>query len=200
QRARAGGAHGGRPAADAVRALVADRGGDHAGGTDRPVAAGAGDARLPVRMPVAARHGGLWWLLLVRHGGGAVPSRMPAGPSRSYGWEGPDGSPGRPLISGPRQLGRFSTVTVSITTSCSGRSVRGSVCVVAMLSTTRLPSSVLTAPKMVCFPVSQVVGATVMKNWEPLVPVPFGPGQALAIASRYGRVNARSGWISSPNW
>jgi hypothetical protein len=34
-----------------------------------------------------------------------------------------------------------------------------------------------------------------MKNWDPLV-----PGPAFAIASRYGRSNDRSGWISSPNW
>src|SRR5215475_8019230 len=48
-----------------------------------------------------------------------------------------------------------------------------------ILSAMLWPST--TSPKMVCLPVSHVVGATVMKNCEPLV---FGP--ALAMASLPG--------------
>jgi len=59
-------------------------------------------------------------------------------------------------------------------------------------STTSAP--LMTSPKIVCLPLSQGVGATVMKNCEPLV-----PGPAFAMASRYGRLKARSGWNSSAN-
>lgn len=41
-------------AADAVRALESDRGADHAFGADGPLAAGAADAGLAVRVAVAA--------------------------------------------------------------------------------------------------------------------------------------------------
>jgi hypothetical protein len=81
--------------------------------------------------------------------------------------------------------------TDSSTMSWAGRS-RRSVWVWLMACTRSAPS--VTSPKMVCLPVSQGVGTTVMKNCEPLV-----PGPALAMASRYGRVKARSGWISSLN-
>ena len=50
---------------------------------------------------------------------------------------------------------------------------------VAMASTTALLSSSATSPKIVCLKLSQVVGLTVMKNCDPLV-----PGPALAMASR----------------
>lgn len=63
-----------------------------------------------------------------------------------------------------------------------------------MASTTFLLASLLTSPKMVCLPVSHAVAPTVMKNCEPFV-----PGPALAMASRYGLLKARSGWNSSPN-
>ena len=51
----------------------------------------------------------------------------------------------------------------SITTSSTGRSLRP-VRVVAIASTTRLDSSSITSPKMVWFPLSHGVGATVIKN------------------------------------
>src|SRR6202042_848062 len=79
----------------------------------------------------------------------------------------------------------------SSTTSCAGRSLR-LVCTWLIRSTTSLPS--MTSPKMVCLPLRCGVGTTVMKNCEPFV-----PGPAFAMASRYGRSNLRSGWISSPN-
>ena len=76
--------------------------------------------------------------------------------------------------------------TLSITTLCTltslfGRSFRprGTF---TIFSTTSWPST--TSPKMVCLPVSHGVGATVMKNCEPLV---FGP--AFAIASLPGLSN-----------
>ena len=53
-----------------------------------------------------------------------------------------------------------------------------------------MPST--TSPKIVCLPFSQSVGASVMKNWLPLV---FGP--ALAMASRPARSNFSFGSISS---
>ena len=59
-----------------------------------------------------------------------------------------------------------------MTTSLTGRSVRGLVCVAAMESTTFWLAWSVTLPKIVCRLFSQVVGATVMKNCEPLV---FGP-------------------------
>ena len=49
----------------------------------------------------------------------------------------------------------------------------------AMASTTSREAWSATSPKIVCLKFSQVVGATVMKYWEPLV-----PGPAFAIASR----------------
>src|SRR5215831_3025117 len=86
------------------------------------------------------------------------------------------------LISGPgtHRYAR-SMVTDCSTTSLLGRSwrPRGTV---EILSTTSCPST--TSPKMVCLPVSQVVGATVMKNCEPFV---FGP--AFAMASLPGLSN-----------
>src|SRR5690606_4067330 len=53
---RAGGVPGARAAADALRALETDRGGHHALGADRPLAAGAADTGLPVRVPVTGGH------------------------------------------------------------------------------------------------------------------------------------------------
>ena len=81
--------------------------------------------------------------------------------------------------------------TDSSTTSCTGRSFRP-VWTRLISSTTSVPST--TSPKMVCLPFSHGVGTAVMKNCEPLV-----PGPALAMASRYGRLNDRSGWNSSAN-
>ena len=82
-------------------------------------------------------------------------------------------------------------VTDCSTTGVTGRSP-GAVgtWVIALITST--PS--MTSPKIVCLPFSHGVAATVMKNCEPLV-----PGPALAIASRYGLSNRRSGWISSAN-
>ena len=40
-------------------------------------------------------------------------------------------------------------------------------------STTFLEASSATSPKMVCLPCNHVVGAVVMKNCEPLVPVSY---------------------------
>ena len=77
------------------------------------------------------------------------------------------------------------TVTDSIVTSSTGLSWLP-VFIRLIRSTTSAPS--MTSPKMVCFPLSHGVGTTVMKNCEPLV-----PGQAFAIASRYGRSKTRSG-------
>src|SRR5215472_6405660 len=74
----------------------------------------------------------------------------------------------------PAQLTR-SMVTDCRTTSFLGRSCAPRAAV-EILSTMSCPS--MTSPKIVCFPVSHSVGATVMKNCEPLV---FGP--ALAMAS-----------------
>jgi len=67
-----------------------------------------------------------------------------------------------------------------------------------------------TSPKMVCLPVSQLVSATVMKNWLPLV---FGPELAMAslpsAGSRGGESLSRrrtcsrathSGALGSPAW
>ena len=56
-------------------------------------------------------------------------------------------------------------------------------------------ASSATWPKMVCRLFRCGVGATVMKNCEPLVV----PGPAFAIASRYGRSKRSSGWNSSSN-
>src|SRR3954463_15074716 len=114
---------------------------------------------------------------------------------RGQGREGEAGGGVSVIASGPfggRAQAR-SIVTLSIVTSLAGRS-RPSVFSPAILSTTARLSASATSPKMVCLPVSQVVGATVMKNCDPLV-----PGPALAIASRYGLVKPSSGWISSLN-
>ena len=76
-----------------------------------------------------------------------------------------------------------STISMELMTcSVTGRSF-APVGVVAMASTTRLDSSSVTLPKMVWLPSSHGVGATVMKNWEPLVPRPMRL-PALAMASR----------------
>ena len=56
-------------------------------------------------------------------------------------------------------------------TSCTGRS-RGSVSTAEIASTTAREASSVTAPKIVCLPWSHSVGAVVMKNCEPLVPLP----------------------------
>lgn len=88
-------------------------------------------------------------------------------------------------------------VTDSMKIGSTGRSI-GPVSVVAILSTTALDSSSTTLPKIVCAPWSQVVGATVMKNWEPLVPLPMRL-PALAMARTYGSVKVSSGEISSSN-
>jgi hypothetical protein len=50
-----------------------------------------------------------------------------------------------------------------------------------ILSTTSREAWSATSPKIVCLPWSQVVGAVVMKNCEPLVPLPMRL-PALAIA------------------
>src|SRR5437868_3618054 len=75
----------------------------------------------------------------------------------------------------------FSIVTFFTTTSLFGLSwrLRGTF---TTLSATSWPST--TSPKIVCFPVSHVVGASVMKNCEPFV---LGP--AFAIASFPGLSN-----------
>src|SRR5262249_23667000 len=67
-----------------------------------------------------------------------------------------------------------SITTDSITTSLFGRSwrLRGTE---AILLATSCPS--ITSPKIVCLPVSHSVGATVIKNCEPLV---LGPAFAMA--------------------
>jgi len=80
-----------------------------------------------------------------------------------------------------------------ITTSSDGRSNR-SVEVRSIPSTTSRDAWSATSPKMVCLKVRCGCGPTVMKNCEPLV-----PGPALAMASRYGLLNASSGWNSSAN-
>src|SRR5215469_17053967 len=78
---------------------------------------------------------------------------------------------------------RVNQPTRSIVTDSSTTSLCGLSCVLRatleILSTTSCPST--TSPKMVCLPVSHDVGATVMKNWQPLV---LGP--ELAIASLPG--------------
>src|SRR5690606_6296834 len=51
--ARGGRVTGAGAAADAVRALEPDRGAHHALGADRPLATGAADAGLPVRVAIA---------------------------------------------------------------------------------------------------------------------------------------------------
>src|SRR5699024_6653006 len=53
-------------------------------------------------------------------------------------------------------------------------------------------SSSATSPKTVCLPNSHGVGATVMKNCEPLVPLPMRT-PAFAIASLYGSLKFNSG-------
>ena len=64
--------------------------------------------------------------------------------------------------------------------SLRGRSVL-SVGVAEIASTTALDSSSATAPKIVCLPCSHAVGAVVMKNYEPLVPLPmWRPALAMA--------------------
>jgi hypothetical protein len=55
-----------------------------------------------------------------------------------------------------------------------------------------MPST--TSPKIVCLPFSHSVGASVMKNWLPLV---FGP--RLAMASNPGRSNTSFASNSSGN-
>jgi len=65
----------------------------------------------------------------------------------------------------------FVTVTEVMTTSSRGRS-RGSVDTAEIASTTWRDASSATSPKIVCLPCSHSVGAVVMKNWEPLVPLP----------------------------
>src|SRR5699024_2981674 len=84
-----------------------------------------------------------------------------------------------------------SMVTRSITTGSRGRS-RPSVSTAPILSTTALDSSSATSPKTVCLPNSHGVGATVMKNCEPLVPLPMRT-PAFAIASLYGSLKFNSG-------
>src|SRR5581483_10432798 len=86
----------------------------------------------------------------------------------------------------------------SIVTDCTTMSLVGLSCRfrgrLVILSTTSCPST--TSPKMVCLPVSHVVGATVMKNCDPFV---FGP--ALAIASFPGLSNlCGEPLVSSSNW
>jgi hypothetical protein len=85
-------------------------------------------------------------------------------------------------------------VTEVIVMSWTGRSC-GPVLAVAIVSTTLRLWSSATSPKIVCLRLRCGVAPTVMKNCEPFV-----PGPAFAIASRYGRLNASSGWNSSPNW
>ena len=87
--------------------------------------------------------------------------------------------------SGHRSAYSPETSTVSITMSDTGRSP-GPVGAAAIASTTSREDWSATSPKMVCLRLSHVVGATVMKNCEPLV-----PGPAFAIASRYGPVEAQ---------
>src|SRR5580658_6162007 len=86
-----------------------------------------------------------------------------------------------------------SIVTDFTTTSLFGLSwrLRGTL---TILSATSWPST--TSPKIVCLPVSHVVGASVMKNCEPLV---LGP--AFAIASLPGLSNlCGEPFVSSSNW
>jgi len=86
-----------------------------------------------------------------------------------------------------------SMATFLTTTSFAGRSwrLRGTA---VIFFTTSCPST--TSPKIVCLPVSQSVGPTVMKNCEPLV---FGP--ALAMASLPGLSNlCGDPLVSSSNW
>ena len=72
----------------------------------------------------------------------------------------------------------FDFVIDEIVTSVRGRSAEP-VSTAAIASTTSRYSWSATSPKMVCLKFSHVVGATVMKNWEPFV---LGP--AFAMASR----------------
>src|SRR5665648_733752 len=137
------------------------------------------------RGPLTLRTGGPIAALAphVRH-----PVRMPGAHRRAGAWAGEGGA-------------HSCTVTEVIVTSCTGRSL-APVGTAAITSTTARLASSATRPKMVCLPVSPVVAATEMKNWEPLVP-PTTPVigsrrlPALAIASRYGASKDSSGWISS---
>src|SRR5258708_546541 len=52
-------------------------------------------------------------------------------------------------------------------------------------------------PKMVCLPLSWGTASSVMKNCEPLVPPPEGPGPASAMARRPGSSKVSTGSISS---
>src|SRR5690606_5708252 len=184
-RARHGGGRGvpgARPAPHTLGALESDGRVDHALGTDRPVAAGAAYAGLAVRVAIAGgdavgvpRAAGS----LVVHG---IPSVVEKPrPAHPYGRAGRLVPPGRCRTPGaPGRVSQPSRIsTDSMTTSASGRSVRGLVCAEAMPSTTFWLAASVTSPKMVCLRVSHAVGATVMKNCEPLV-----PGPALAMASR----------------
>ncbi len=54
----------------------------------------------------------------------------------------------------------------------------------SILSTTACEAASFTSPKIVCLRLSHVVGAEVMKNYEP-----FELGPELAIARMYGRSN-----------
>ena len=184
------------PLRDAVGALEADGGADHALGADRALAARAADAGLAVRVPVAVRQArgvlrscglpGAWSMtvpsvLVTACGQRSAPlvltdragrNRFPAG--------------GRSDLRDPVDAGldddRLDDDVLT------GRSVRGLVWVPAMASTTFWPAASVTSPKMVCLRVSQAVATTVMKNCEPLV-----PGPALAMASRYGLVEGEVG-------
>ena len=78
-------------------------------------------------------------------------------------------------------------------TSCTGRS-RGSVSTAEIASTTAREASSVTAPKIVCLPWSHSVGAVVMKNCEPLVPLPrraagVGHGQNVGGGEGQGGVD-----------
>ena len=160
-----------RPFADAVRALEADRGADHAVRADRPLAAGAADARLPVRVPVAAGQArrvpaascglpGAWSIghasfvrrraAAARHDdapplarsvavrtGGAVGSRA--------------GTPGQ--ASAGLDDDRLDDHVLHRAVGA-----RVGLGAAAMASTTFLPASSVTSPKIVCLPVSQAVG------------------------------------------
>lgn len=62
----------------------------------------------------------------------------------------------------------------------------------SIASTTLRDSSSVTSPKMLCLPNSQSVFTVVMKNWEPLVPLPIWT-PALAMASLYGALKVSFG-------
>ena len=91
---------------------------------------------------------------------------------------------------GPNTNGSQFFITVA-PTAWIGRSPEP-VFVLPMASTTFCDAASFTSPKMVCLRLSQVVGATVIKNCEPLV-----PGPEFAIARMYGRSKTSSPWNSS---